>query len=98
MDTAQGRPCCPPGDCEVPVGAAHVGECDVARCLVTGLQRLMCDLNHDCGSDTWSGLWPGEAECQEFGWLTGPDLPDLNRLHAEANWDPQTRRWMKPSP
>jgi hypothetical protein len=51
---------CP--DCAV--GEAHEydeydGGCDVARCLVTGLQRPMCDLDHDCGRDVWSGWWPG---------------------------------------
>jgi hypothetical protein len=59
VDTAQDQSCCP--DCEVPIGMAHVGECDVARSLVTGLQRLMCDLNHDCGSDNWSGAMAGRG-------------------------------------
>lgn len=53
---------CP--DCDVTVGQAHVGDeidggCDVARCLVTGLQRLMCEADHgadqDCGRDVWTG-------------------------------------------
>lgn len=40
-------------DCDATVGEPHVhdenGGRDIARCLVTGLQRLMCD--HDCGRD-----------------------------------------------
>jgi hypothetical protein len=46
---------CP--DCGVAVGEAHIydevdgGGCDVARCLVTGLQRIGCDAAHDCGCD-----------------------------------------------
>lgn len=47
---------CP--DCSVTTGTAHVLECDVARCLVTGYQRLSCEDEHDCGSDVWSGVWP----------------------------------------
>jgi hypothetical protein len=43
------------------LGQPHVDRCDVARCLVTGLQRIGCDAVHDCGTDTWSGRWPGEA-------------------------------------
>jgi hypothetical protein len=57
---------CP--DCDVAVGEAHVndeadGGCDVARCLVTGPQRLTCEADHaadhDCGRDVWTGGWPG---------------------------------------
>ena len=57
---------CP--DCRAPVGVTHAAGCDVARCLVTGHQRLSCDEEHDCGVDVWTGTWPGEAECAEFGW------------------------------
>lgn len=63
------------GDCAVPPGTAHEGGCDVARCMATGLQRLSCDQNHPpmteadpCGVDVWTGEWPGDAECREFGW------------------------------
>ncbi len=58
---------CP--DCAVRPGKAHDGDCDVARCLETGHQRLSCSgRGHDCGSDLWTGEWPGDAECREFGW------------------------------
>lgn len=60
-------------DCGALPGQAHEDECDVARCLATGRQRLMCDgpaahPGRDCGHDVWTGRWPGEAECEEFGW------------------------------
>lgn len=69
---------CP--DCGVAIGAPHWEACDVARCLVTGMQRLMCDGLHvdnpypgcfvprDCGWDLWTGMWPGEAEAAGYGW------------------------------
>lgn len=71
---------CP--DCGAGIGGEHRDICDVARCLVTGMQRLMCDGWHvtespddpgfsnsvSCGQDAWTGLWPGEAECAEYGW------------------------------
>ncbi|MGE5829738.1 MAG: hypothetical protein ACM30G_15460 [Micromonosporaceae bacterium] len=54
------RRSCP--DCAVGVGQEHRAGCDVARCLVTGLQRLRCRPllrdNHDCGAAVWSGVWP----------------------------------------
>lgn len=89
---------CP--DCAVAVGEPHEydeydGGCDVARCLVTGLQRLMCDLDHDCGRDVWTGWWPGLVDCEQLGWMIGPGLPDLNRLYTEATWDPARCLWVK---
>jgi hypothetical protein len=65
---------CP--DCAVAPGERHDGGCDVARCLATGQQRLQCDgrdegyphADHDCGTDVWTGEWPGDVECREFGW------------------------------
>jgi len=69
------EPNCP--DCAVAVGKPHEydeydGGCDVARCLVTGLQRLMCDRNHDHGRDIWTGWWPGLLffELKPWGWPT----------------------------
>jgi hypothetical protein len=65
----------------------------------------------------WTGKWPGEAECEEFGWYAvinpnGPgwvacapgtpgSQPNLNRLHAEAKWDPDRARFVlesRPAP
>jgi hypothetical protein len=68
------QPTCP--DCAATIGGAHDNGCDVARCLATGGQRIQCDghddthpyAEHDCGQQTWTGRWPGEAECAEFGW------------------------------
>lgn len=91
--TADRRAC---GDCAILPGEPHTGGCDVARCMATGGQRLACNENHDHGRDVWTGMWPGEAECREFGWFsvftpregwrkceadTPGAGPDLNRLH-----------------
>ena len=77
-------PDCP--DCGAGIGQPHDDGCDVARCLVTGMQRLQCDGWHKeaalreavpgifedpvCGQDAWTGQWPGAAECDEYGWYT----------------------------
>ncbi|EWC64551.1 hypothetical protein UO65_0158 [Actinokineospora spheciospongiae] len=90
-DPHASRSWCP--DCAVPVGRPHIDRCDVARCLRTGLQRLDCEAAHDCGTDTWTGRWPGEADCERLGWMIGPDFPDLNRLYTQATWNPTTHHW-----
>jgi hypothetical protein len=63
-DTSEDRPAtatmrnCP--DCDVAPGQPHDPNCDVARCLATGGQRLgHGDEEHDCGNDVWTGQWPG---------------------------------------
>lgn len=76
---------CP--DCYVSVGQKHNVDCDVARCLATGEQRLahlpLAEAAlvegfgvivgiHDCGQDTWTGEHRGAAECREFGWWCRP--------------------------
>jgi hypothetical protein len=83
---------CP--DCSVRAGMAHLDGCDVARCMATGTQRL----DHGrcrCAADVWTGAWPGDAECLEFGWTFGPGMPDLNRLYTEATWNPARKRWVR---
>ena len=57
----------------------------------------------------WTGVWPGQAECIEFGWFSkmtpsgwrpcskdDPEaVPDLNRLHVEAAWDADAGRFVR---
>ncbi len=113
---------CP--DCGVGVGDTHFDGCDVERCPGCGGQLLMCGL--DCTPDdkeqerlwekrsVWTGLWPGVAECREFGWYsyftqesgwvqTTKDDPraseNLNRLYEDAQWDKEQQRFvLKPEP
>ncbi|HMG62790.1 MAG TPA: hypothetical protein VK599_07570 [Streptosporangiaceae bacterium] len=60
------------GDCGARPGEAHEGGCDVARCLITGSQRLSCCMVHEpgprCDGDIWSGRWPGEDDAIRLGW------------------------------
>jgi hypothetical protein len=101
LPTLGSLPHCPDPDCGVAVGKAHIshrqGGCDVARCLVTGLQRLSCTRHHNHGRDVWSGGWPGDLDCEQLGWMLGPGLPDLNRLYTEAVWNPERCLWVKPT-
>jgi len=51
----------------------------VARCLETGLQRLSCQGEHDCGYDRWTGEWPATLECERY-------RVDLNTLTGSGRW------------
>jgi hypothetical protein len=85
----------------------EAGRDDLAEALAYHLG--LDDPEHDCGEDVWTGIWPGTAECIEFGWFSyfgppwtrcGPDNPaagpDLTRLHFEARWDREAKRWVRP--
>ncbi len=93
MNAAPLEPSCP--DCYVGIGQAHLEGCDVARCLATGLQRLGHARSCRCPRDIWTGRRPGQAECEQFGWMLGPGLPDLNRLVTTATWDATAHRWIR---
>ena len=87
---------CP--DCAVAPGERHVPGCDVERCPACGWQRIGCQCRSDLPAVPWTGVWPGEAECREFGWFarwiegqnrwercaedTPGAGPDLNRLYG----------------
>jgi hypothetical protein len=71
------RPC--PG-CSAAPGALHAEECNVALCAMTGRQRsASCvtfgEITHpqdrDCRT-VWTGRWPGDAECEEYGFYAYP--------------------------
>lgn len=71
---------CP--DCGAALNEAHLDGCDVARCALTGHQRLMHEIqrdgardvgepipaeyDHDCGHDLWFGFWPGIEDCRRL--------------------------------
>jgi primosomal protein N' len=55
---------CP--DCGVNPGELHEDNCDVARCKNCGWQLLFHDNCDDPENTTWTGEWPGVAECKEF--------------------------------
>ncbi|MFE2586007.1 hypothetical protein [Streptomyces sp. NPDC059378] len=92
---------CP--DCHVTPDTLHHQGCDVARCARTGLQRLGCGHTSNACNTRWTGRWPGEAECVEYGLVidVGSDtepLPDLNRLYALCDWDPNQQRMVLRAP
>jgi hypothetical protein len=92
---------CP--DCGVPPGGVHADGCDVERCSRCGGQRVSYGCRRPAGRRlAWSGEWPGDAKCREWGWYDADGQPDVNRLVAEAAWDPRAGRYVRrpgpPSP
>src|SRR5262245_45449915 len=103
---------CP--DCHTQPGHLHDRGCDVEQCPSCGGQLISCCCDGlgigevpDDDRLRWTGRWPGEAECDEFGWyaeavpggwepadrLSPSAMPDLNRLHVEARWDRKRERF-----
>jgi hypothetical protein len=76
------------------------------------MQRLGCDCKgralRRCRT-TWTGRWPGEAECADWGWWArlqhgrwvpctageSDAVPDLNRLYAQTRWDRLHQRYVR---
>lgn len=99
--------------CGVDVGQEHDTSrgCDVEQCPECGCQALSCRCTNTPAPLVWTGLWPGAAECAEFGWwaVRNPNGPgwiavpagtagavhDLNRLRRDARWDKLLRGWVK---
>jgi hypothetical protein len=81
-------PHCP--DCDALIGQAHDEDCDVARCVVTGNQRLSCGgWHHDCGNQSWTGPTPapaiptGSILCGPGGRIAPEDLEDGDKAQVE---------------
>lgn len=89
---------CP--DCGVGLRIAHGQDCDVARCVFTGLQRISCEgEDHRCGNAVHDGYWPGQKDCARLGWtLRHGDqaMADLHRLLTEGVWNRERGCWEAP--
>lgn len=76
---------CP--SCHTPTGVRHGDDCTVARCLLTGVPRMVCGEHHHHGADVWTGLEPGVEEAAQYG-------VDLAVLTLHGVWDPTGQRYV----
>jgi hypothetical protein len=111
-------------DCGAMPGEYHQRGCDVERCPRCGGQMLTC-LACGCAESekgepwppplddrmAWTGKWPGETQCEEFGWYVKQNpagggsipckpheagaLPDINRLYTDAEWDRREKTFVR---
>jgi hypothetical protein len=76
--------------CQVIPGQTHEVSCDVARCAHCGWQHIQCD-SPAARPDAWSGEWPGDLECREFGlWVKEWDATNPGWFKTTAD-DPLRR-------
>src|SRR5664279_2775067 len=81
-------------ECPAEIGEPHSAGCPIAICLVTGGQRIECNAEHDCGSDAWSGLMPGEAECIEYGFMC-KWVDDAGQVIDPSDWNTVKGHWVR---
>lgn len=108
MDEQAKRDC---PDCGAKAGHLHKDGCDVERCPECGgqMQSCGCDVQANGKRLPWSGEWPGDMACREFGWYAkfvpgqgwqpcskdDPQArPDINRLVSEAVWSKEQGRFV----
>jgi hypothetical protein len=87
--------CCP--DCGTAPGDLHLDECDIERCPYCVQQLVSCDCRRPPRRHRipWTGEWPGEWECREWGWVTADGQSDIRRLVKEAWWDWRRGRFVR---
>jgi len=83
--------------CRTPVGKVHAAGCSIGRCKAHGEPRDQCFGTGRHASSTYWGVYPGTIEALKRGWTvesTRGVRPDLNRVHSELTWDPDTEQFV----
>ena len=98
--------------CYARIGRLHRRRCSVEMCPYCGDHAALCECRAPQDDRLqWTGLFPGEAECQANGWWVkgdakggwvrcgGPDeegaLPDFNRFAVEYRWSRQQKQYVR---
>jgi hypothetical protein len=99
-------------DCGASPGSLHQPGCDAEQCPGCGDHFASCDCpaRQKRRRLPWTGAWPGEEQCRQFGWFARPvpgagrvpcgegdpgAQPDLDRLFKEARWDRRAGRFVR---